>query len=166
MPALWRLKTQRKCACFLFSLQKQIAETVPVFIIVSYVKRGWLLISNLWTANIVAIAHAFYFLLLGRPVSKWREINRCLLASKSWADLLILRKSSPKRFLSAERAVRKMSTGSYSSSASYCLCDFGKATDSHCPAASSKMKTKHILLQLLKQMVIIFKYLQTLSLLW
>lgn len=87
MPALLRLKAHWKCACFLFSLHNQIAGPVPVFIIVSYVKRGWLLISKLRTANIVANTCAFYFLILGRPESKWIEINRPCSASNSWGDL-------------------------------------------------------------------------------
>lgn len=87
MPTLLRLKPQWKCVYFLFSLHNQIAGTMPVFIIVPYVKRGWLLISNLWTANIVANPRAFHFLLLESPESEWIEMNRCLSASSSWGDL-------------------------------------------------------------------------------
>lgn len=124
-----RLKPQRKCAYFLFSLHEQIAGSVPVSIIVSYVKRGWLLISNLWTANIMGNTHAFYFLPLDRPESQWIEINRCLSSCSSWDDLPHswgIKNLFFQGFLLLQSLWEKMSTGLGFSSASYSLCDFGK----------------------------------------
>lgn len=137
-------EAQGKCACFLFSLHNQIAGSVPVFIIVSSVKRGWLLVSNLWTANIVANSRAFDFLLLDRPESEGIEIKRRSPASSSWGDIPALWKISFSfRFLSAVRTLRKMSTGSQ---AQRCLSlsawPWESYWHSYCPVASSKRKIK------------------------